>query len=112
MGEVGTGVSIRKGRMGKRKGAGESHRIEYLPEGELQERWKQKKKDLESFVVIKLEISDHSLIQIFPDGAGENNTTGNLHAFYLLLWGKITPARFYGQCIKMPLSPAKGRHYV
>lgn len=89
--------------MGKRKGAGERHRIEYLPEGELQERWKQKKKGLESFVVIKLEISDHSLIQIFPDGAGENNATGNLHAFYLVLWGEITPARFYGVYKNAPL---------
>lgn len=44
---------------------------------------------LESSVVFKLEISAYPLIQIFTDGAEENNRTGNLNAFCcLLLWEK------------------------
>lgn len=55
---------------------------------------------LELFVAFKLEISGFSLIQIFPDGAGENSPTGNLSACcYLLLWGKLPLPALYYWCL-------------
>ena len=89
--------------MSKKKGTGERSGIEYLPEGERQERGGNKSRyetGPELFVVFKLEIGGPSLIQIFPDGAGENSPTGNLNACcYLLLWGKLPLPGLYYWCL-------------